>query len=108
MAIRPIDMQVVVSHSSDANALRQNVLSKQDNALLNIQQQADVERHHKATDVVDRSKIEEVEIQRRMKEERGQGEKQKKKREKKEEKKRSEQSVGVLQNGVGGHVDIRI
>ncbi len=108
MAIRPIDMQVVVSRSSDVNARRQQVLSKQENAVLTIQQQDDLERNRKAIEVVDRSKTEEAEIQRRMKEERENEQKRKKKRENKEKKNAKKSVKSLVRRSVGAHLDMRI
>lgn len=67
MSIRPIDMQVAVRGTQEVGAARQNVLNKQENQILNVQQQAVAERQHNANAVQGNIRTEEAEIRKKMK-----------------------------------------
>lgn len=66
MSIRPIDMQVAIRGTQEAGVQRQNVLNKQENQILNAQQQTSAERQHETNSVNADIRTEEAEIKRRM------------------------------------------
>lgn len=108
MSIRPIDMQVAVRGSGEAGTARQNVLNRQENQILNAQQQAVAERQREANKVNTDIRAEEAEIKRRMKEEHGGGKRDKQKKSSQKKQKSEEGKAARLPGEKGSILDIRI
>lgn len=107
MSIRPIDMQVAIRGTQEAGVQRQNTLNKQENQILNAQQQMSAERQHETSSVNTDIRTEEAEIKRRMRGE--EREKESGKKHKKSKESRAEEvEEKKLPGEKGSILDIRI
>lgn len=107
MSIRPIDMQVAIRGTQEAGVQRQNALNKQENQILNAQQQMSAERQHETSSINADIRTEEAEIKRRM-----QGEEREKEDRKKHKKSKVAKAEEVEEKKLPGEkgsiLDIRI
>ncbi|MDO4753618.1 MAG: hypothetical protein Q4A41_01320 [Bacillota bacterium] len=107
MSIRPIDMQVAVRGTQEAGVQRQNFLTRQENQILNAQQQMSAERQRETSSVNTDIRTEEVDIKQRMKSEEREQESGKE-RDNKKESKKEEPEEKKLPGEKGSILDIRI
>ncbi len=110
MSIRPIDMQVAVKGAQEVGVMKQNALNKQDNQLLNVQQQAAAEVRHDLQSVQSNVKTDSAELKRRSREEDGKRQAQSDSRERGQKKDGEERDMSESRypKDKGRHIDIRI
>lgn len=114
MSIRPIDMQVTVKGANEIVATKQNALNRQENQLLNVQQQAAEEATRELRSVKSDIKTDSSELKRRSREEeegknnaRG-GERGDGKKQRGEERPDGDGAQRRYPKDKGRHIDIRI
>ncbi len=108
MGIRPADMQMVVQKTQDVHQAKQNVVSKQDNELLNAQVENKEETQKKSQMVNTLEQKEQEKIKNDKKREDEKNKKQKKRKKKEEELREAEQKEVNLFEKAGTKFDMKV